>query len=255
MEAAIWSYAYKQINHPAKHSIGLFPSHRMLPHSYCSRYLHLSLNNVVDVGSNVFVPQVPPSDHIFTSSDVPTGHNVTIAGVSTYVNTPPEGTFDTTRAIVILMDIFWFGCTDNFTDTWAKTGFATYILDYFLGDPFPQEGSIPDDSAVTIGVSGYCFGGLYATRLTQNTITVTNMAHPTRLAPSGTSRQLYRELNSLAEDINEVMVDYVPGYNHTAWAGAGHGFIVSANAPDPIEVAAKEGSFEVMSSWIRAHFV
>ncbi|KAF5337443.1 hypothetical protein D9758_017164 [Tetrapyrgos nigripes] len=252
------------------------------------------------VGGTVIVPQAPPSDHIFhTSSDVPTGRNVTIAGVNTYVNTPPEGTFDPTRAVVILMDIFGFGSTDNFllTDTWAKAGFATYMPDYFLGDPFPQDGSITNDAwhlnhteAITtppllavldalrvqgvqqIGVSGYCFGGLYATRLTQNnTVAVATMAHPSSLAiPDDyilvkANSTVPVQINSgefdtgftpaLAEQTDEVMVGYVPGYNHTAWAGVGHGFAVSANASDPVAVAAKEGSFEVMSSWISAHFV
>jgi hypothetical protein len=35
---------------------------------------------------------------------------------------------------------------------------------------------------------------------------------------------------ALADEIDGVMVDYDPGYNHTAWAGVGHGFAVSANA-------------------------
>jgi len=35
---------------------------------------------------------------------------------------------------------------------------------------------------------------------------------------------------ALAAEIDQVMVGYVPGYNHTAFAGVGHGFAVSANA-------------------------
>ncbi|KAF5365462.1 hypothetical protein D9758_010820 [Tetrapyrgos nigripes] len=251
---------------------------------------------VVNV-QGAIVPQAPPSDHIFTTpSDVPTGRNVTIAGVNTYVNTPPRGTFDPKRAVVILMDVFGFGKTDNFTDTWANAGFATFMPDYLHGDPLPQDNSIPLDTwivnhteAITtplilsvlhalkeqgveqIGVAGYCFGGLYATRLTQNnTVSVATMAHPSLLVVPDDYEKVKAvsrvpvQINSaeldtgltpaLADEIDQVMVGYKPGYNHTAWAGVGHGFAVSANASDPVQVAAKEGAFKVMSSWISTHF-
>ncbi|KAK7027910.1 hypothetical protein VNI00_015126 [Paramarasmius palmivorus] len=201
-----------------------------------------------------------------------------------------------TKAVVILMDVFGFGKTDNFTDTWANAGFATYMPDYLLGDPLPQDNSIPLDTWITnhteaittppllavldalkargvkeIGVSGYCFGGLYATRLTQNnTVTVATMAHPSLLVVPDdyelvkANSTVPVQINSaefdtgltpaLADEIDGVMVDYVPGYNHTAWSGVGHGFAVSANASDPVQVAAKEGSFQVMSNWISTHF-
>ncbi|THU98394.1 alpha/beta-hydrolase [Dendrothele bispora CBS 962.96] len=245
----------------------------------------------------VVVPQASVSDHIFAApAAVPTGQNVTIAGVNTYVSLP-KGDFDKSRAVVILMDVFGFGKTDNFTDTWADAGFATYMPDYLLGDPLPQDNSVPLDTwimnhteAITtppllavldalktqgvnqIGVSGYCFGGLYATRLTQNnTVTVATMAHPSLLVVPDdyelvkAQSRVPVQINSaefdtgltpaLADEIDQVMVGYVPGYNHTAFAGVGHGFAVSANASDPVQVAAKEGAFNISSNWIRTHFV
>jgi len=160
----------------------------------------------------VVVPLVDSSGHfhapVSAADAVPQGKNVTINGVLTYVSLPKNGKFDPTAAVVLLTDVFGLPSPDNLilADQWAAAGFATYAPDYLNGDALPTGGNVtawavnhgeaqttPPLLAVIsalksrgvrkLAATGYCFGGLYATRLVQNnTIAVGTMAHPSSLS-------------------------------------------------------------------------
>jgi len=248
--------------------------------------------------AGIIVPQAGIADHVFVpTSDRPIGHNITIDGITTYVSLPPSGRFDKSVAVLHLMDVFGFPKTDNalLADNWARAGFATYLPDYLFGDPLPQDGSVPiatwlasHGENVTlpivlntlkflkkigvkkVAVTGYCFGGLYATRLAQdNLVVVSTMAHPSLLTVPDDAEILQKQsrvpvqINSgdldtaftpaLGAEYDSILVGFKPGYSRTAWAGVGHGFAVSANTSDPVAVAAKQGAFDVSLNWIKTH--
>ena len=123
-----------------------------------------------------------------------------------------------------------------------------------------------------LAVTGYCFGGLYTIRLAQNnTITVGSMSHPSLLTiPDDFELLLQRshvpiEINNaeedgtltpaLAREIDEVLGGgaYRPGYVRREFTGVGHGFAVSADPADPVQVAAKQGAFDTTLKFFRAH--
>ncbi|KAJ7134844.1 alpha/beta-hydrolase [Mycena epipterygia] len=247
----------------------------------------------------VLVPPVDSSGHFHSTAPAdgvpqPQGKNITINGVLTYVSLP-KGKFDPTTAVVMLTDVFGLPSPDNLADQWAAAGFATYAPDYLNGDALPTNGNLtawavnhgeaqttPPLLAVIsalksqgvkqLAVTGYCFGGLYATRLVQNnTITVGTMAHPSSLevpmdfevvkAQSHVPVEINNaELDTgftpaLALETDGVLGDgqYRPGYFRRQFDGVAHGFAVRANASDPVQVAAKQGAFDTSLAWIRTH--
>jgi len=245
------------------------------------------------------VPLVESSSHFHAATPtdaVPQGKNVTINGVLTYVSLP-KGGFDPTTALVMLTDVFGLPSPDNLllADQWAAAGFATFAPDYLNGDALPMGGNItawevnhgeaqttPPLLAVIsalkargvkrLAVSGYCFGGLYTTRLIQNnTIAVGTMAHPASLNVP-TDFELVKAQSHVPIEINNAELDtgftpalalvtdgvlgdgqYPPGYFRRQFDGVGHGFAVRANASDPVQVAAKQGAFDTSLAFIRAH--
>ncbi|KAK7048560.1 protein AIM2 [Favolaschia claudopus] len=259
-------------------------------------FVLLSLLSVVRA---VVVPAVDSSGHFHSPlalEATPQGKNVTINGILTYV-TLPKGRFDPSIAVLLLTDIFGLPSPDNLVlaDQWAAAGFATYVPDYLNGDALPMGGNItawapnhgeaqttPPLLAVVsalkargvkqIATTGYCFGGLYTTRLVQNnTITVGTMAHPSSLdVPTDFQRikaqsHVPVEINNaeldtgftpvLAVETDGVLDDgqYPPGYFRRQFNGVGHGFAVRANASEPVQVAAKQGAFDSSLAFIKKH--
>ncbi|KAF9039635.1 alpha/beta-hydrolase [Hymenopellis radicata] len=243
------------------------------------------------------VPAVGTSGHFLAtqSIDEPQGKNITINGVLTYVSLPKRH-FNPRTAVLLLTDVFGLPSPDNLllADQWAAAGFATYAPDYLNGDAIPPDGNVTEwivrhgeaqttppllavidalkEHGVTqIATTGYCFGGLYVTRLVQNnTITVGTMAHPSFLdVPADfelmkAQSRIPIEINNaeldtgftvtLAEETDELMVgQYAPGYLRQQFDGVGHGFAVRANASDPVQVAAKDGAFKASLEWFIAH--
>jgi dienelactone hydrolase len=234
--------------------------------------------------------------HTSTVAVTPQGKNETVNGVLTYVSLP-KGHFRKDTAILFLTDVFGLPSVDNLllADEWAAAGFATYAPDYLNGDAIAPNGDIgawlpkhgeaqttPPLLAVVdelksrgvkkLAVTGYCFGGLYTTRLAQNnTITVGTMSHPSLLTvPEDFELILSQshvpiEINNaeldtaltpaLAQEVDGVLGGgkYAPGYSRRQFAGVGHGFAVSANVSNPVAVAAKRGAFDTSLAFIKAH--
>ncbi|KAJ7784343.1 alpha/beta-hydrolase, partial [Mycena metata] len=245
------------------------------------------------------IPAVQPSGHsksTINADAVPQGKNHTINGVLTYVSLPKQK-FDPTTAVLLLTDVFGLPSPDNLllADEWAAAGFATYAPDYLNGDALPTDGNVtawavnhgeaqttPPLLAVIsalksrgvkqIATTGYCFGGLYTTRLIQNnTITVGTMAHPSSLNVP-TDLELVKAQSHVPIEINNAELEtgftpalavvtdgvlgdgqYAPGYFRRQFDGVGHGFAVRANASDPVQVAAKQGAFETSLAFIKKH--
>ncbi|KAG6848413.1 hypothetical protein H0H93_000408 [Arthromyces matolae] len=222
----------------------------------------------------------------------PKGEIKPINGVNTYVARadPPA---NPKRALVFLTGAPWL-----MADDFAANGFDTFVPDYLNGDPVPADDpnfnttawlvnhgeaqTMPTLLAAIEGIkkegfeefvaTGYCFGGLYTTRLSQqNRIKVGTMAHPSLLTVPDDFLLLLNEshvpiqfntaeldtaftpaLQTVADDILG-FGRYHPGYNRTFFAGVGHGFAVRANLSDPVAKAAKEGAFFDAIKWLRAH--
>ncbi|GLB39751.1 putative alpha beta-hydrolase [Lyophyllum shimeji] len=184
-------------------------------------------------------------------------------------------------------------------DDFATNGFDTFIPDYLNGDPVPVDAdptfnmtawllnhgeaqTMPVLLATIAGLkkegftefasTGYCFGGLYSTRLSQeNLVKVGTMAHPSLLtspddfnillAKSHVPVQINSaELDTIFTPAVQAVADsilgegkYKPGYNRTFFSGVGHGFAVRANLSDPVAKAAKEGAFFDAVEWLRKH--
>lgn len=180
-------------------------------------------------------------------------------------------------------------------DQWADAGFATYAPDYLNGDAITDVGDIPTwilrhgeaqttppllavldglrgRGVTKLAVTGYCFGGLYTTRLAQNnSITVGSMSHPSLLTIPDDFEVILQqshvpiEINNSDEDTTltpELALEidavlgggaYKPGYARREFAGVGHGFAVSADPADPVQVAAKKGAFDTTLKFFRAH--
>ncbi|KAJ6462308.1 alpha/beta-hydrolase [Mycena vulgaris] len=257
------------------------------------------LLSVFAAAQAIVVPQVGSSGHFHSAvpaAGVPQGKNITINGVLTYVSLP-KGKFDPSTAVLLLTDVFGLPSPDNLllADQWAAAGFATYAPDYLNGDALPTGGDVttwevnhgeaqttPPLLAVIsalksrgvkqIAATGYCFGGLYTTRLVQNnTITVGTTAHPSSLnVPTDfdvvkAQSHIPIEINNaeldtgftpaLALETDAVLGDgqYRAGYFRRQFDGVAHGFAVRANASDPVQVAAKQGAFDTSLAWIKAH--
>ncbi|KAJ7158874.1 alpha/beta-hydrolase [Mycena filopes] len=244
------------------------------------------------------VPAIDTSGHFHSnplSAVAPKGKNVTIDGVLTYVSLPKK--FDPTVAVLLLTDVFGLPSPDNLllVDQWAAAGFQTFAPDYLNGDAIAIDGNVttwivnhgeaqttPPLLAVVkalkkkgvkqIAATGYCFGGLYITRLVQNnTVTVGTMAHPSFLNVP-TDFELMKAQSHIPIEINNAQLDtgftpdvalqtdavmangqYVPGYSRRQFNGVAHGFAVRANASDPVQVAAKQGAFDTSLSWFKVH--
>ncbi|KAJ7127155.1 alpha/beta-hydrolase [Mycena epipterygia] len=247
---------------------------------------------------SAIVPAVAPAEHFHSVGNVlePQGKNVTINGVLTYVSLPKKR-FDPKTAVLLLTDVFGLPSPDNLllADQWAAAGFQTFVPDYLNGDAISPTGNVttwivnhgeaqttPPLLAVIkalkergikqIAATGYCFGGLYITRLVQNnTVTVGTMAHPAFLNVP-TDFDLMKEVSHVPVEINNAQLDtgftpavalqtdavmddgqYPPGYFRRQFDGVAHGFAVRANASDPVQVAAKQGAFDTSLAWIESH--
>ncbi|KAK7039844.1 protein AIM2 [Favolaschia claudopus] len=246
------------------------------------------------------VPAVEPLLHFHSSTPStaqPQGRNITINGVLTYVSLPKHKLFDPSTALLLLTDIFGLPSADNLllADQWAAAGFQTYVPDYLNGDAIvPSDDlaawfanhteaqttppllavlhSLKSHGIKKIAVAGYCFGGLYATRLAQNnTITVATVSHPSLLALPD-DFDLLKSQSRVPLEINNAELDegftpevgketdslmghgqYRPGYKRIQFDAVGHGFAVRANTSDPVQVAAKQEAFDVSLAWIKAH--
>ncbi|KAJ7722559.1 hypothetical protein DFH07DRAFT_700368, partial [Mycena maculata] len=146
----------------------------------------------------------------------------------------------------------------------------TYAPDYLNGDALPTDGNVttwlvnhgeaqttPPLLAVVkelkergikqLAVTGYCFGGLYTTRLVQNnTVAVGTMAHPQSFLEVPGDFDLMKEVSHVPVEINNnaqldtgftpaialetdvIMNDgqYPPGYFRRQFDNVGHGFAV-----------------------------
>jgi len=247
----------------------------------------------------VFIPLTADCIKGVTFEGTPKGVMKTINGVNTYV-AKAERPSNSRRALLLLTDIFGLPLVNSklMADDFAANGFDTFIPDYLNGDPVPindptfnftawlpnhgEAQTMPVLLATMAGLrkkgfkefaaTGYCFGGLYSTRLSQrNLIKVGTMAHPslltvpddfnTLLAQSHVPVQINSaELDGAFTPAFQAIADnilgggkYLPGYNRTFFAGVGHGFAVRANLSDPIAKAAKEGAFFDAVEWLRAH--
>jgi len=235
-----------------------------------------------------------------TFEGTPKGVMRTINGVDTYVAKAdhPRNPY---QALLFLTDVFGVTLVNSqlMADDFAANGFNTFIPDYLNGDPAPVDAdpsfnmtawllnhgegqTTPTLFAAIEGIrkegftefasTGYCFGGLYSTRLAQeNIVKVATMAHPALLTvPDDFNTLIARshvpvQINSAGLDTvftlddqaiaDEVMGDgkYKPGYNRTFFPGVPHGFAVRGNFSDPVEVAAKEGAFFDAVEWLRSH--
>ncbi|KAF9457820.1 dienelactone hydrolase endo-1,3,1,4-beta-D-glucanase [Collybia nuda] len=223
----------------------------------------------------------------------------TINGVATYV-AKAQHSSNPNRALLLLTDIFGLPLVNSklMADDFAANGFDTFIPDYLNGDPVPVDDptfnmtawlpnhteaqTMPTLLAAIDGLkkegfkeflsTGYCFGGLYSTRLSQqNIVKVGTMAHPslltvpddfeTLLANSHVPIQMNSaELDTAFSPAVQAIADgilgdgkYRPGYDRPFFTGVGHGFAVRANLSNPIEKEAKEGAFFAAVKWLRAH--
>jgi len=135
-----------------------------------------------------------------------------INGVETYVAIP-EGDYAKEKAILFLPDAFGLQLKNNqlLVDDFARNGFATYLPDFFNGDPITDEmRAVPGYSSASwfsrhgpevtrppldavmkglkergiteFGAVGYCFGARYCFDIAfENLIKVCAVAHPSRL--------------------------------------------------------------------------
>ncbi|KAF8065064.1 dienelactone hydrolase endo-1,3,1,4-beta-D-glucanase [Lyophyllum atratum] len=234
-----------------------------------------------------------------TFEGTPKGVMKTINGVNTYV-AKAERASNPRRALLLLTDIFGLPLVNSklMADDFAANGFDTFIPDYLNGDPVPLDDptfnmtawlpnhgeaqTMPVLLATIAGLkkqgfqefasTGYCFGGLYSTRLSQqNLVKVGTMAHPsllttpddfnTLLAESHVPVQMNSaELDTAFSPVVQAVADsilgdgkYKPGYSRPFFTGVGHGFAVRANLSDPVAKAAKEGAFFAAVEWLKKH--
>ncbi|KAJ7147175.1 alpha/beta-hydrolase [Mycena crocata] len=262
--------------------------------------LLLAFFSLLTAAQAIVVPPVDSAGHSHTAAPTelaPKGKNITINGVLTYVSLPKNQKFDHSTAVLMLTDVFGLPSPDNLllADQWAAAGFATFAPDYLNGDALPMGGDVttwevnhgeaqttPPLLAVISALkaqgikklltTGYCFGGLYTTRLVQNnTVTVGTMAHPSSLDVP-TDFDVVKAQSHVPVDINNAELDtgftpplavetdgvlgngqYRPGYLRRQFNGVGHGFAVRANASDPVQVAAKQGAFDASLAFFKAH--
>ncbi|KAJ7451538.1 hypothetical protein FB451DRAFT_1186077 [Mycena latifolia] len=191
------------------------------------------MSPVLAAAQAIVVPQVDFSGHFY--SPVPQANNITISAVLTYRNRK----FSPATAVVMLT---------------GELKLEPLLL------------------VKKLAATGYCFGGLYATRLIQNnTIAVGTMAHPSSLNVP-TDFELVKAQSHAAIEINNAELDtgftpalaletdavlgdgqYLPGYFRRQFDGVGHGFAVRANASDPVQIAAKQGAFDTSLAFIKMH--
>ncbi|KAK1235642.1 hypothetical protein PQX77_001127 [Marasmius sp. AFHP31] len=229
----------------------------------------------------------------------PRGKLMEFAGVNTYVSLPCGEQKSKDEAIVLLTDVFGLPLVNNklLADNFAAQGYAVFVPDYLNGDPAPADdpnfnltewlgrhgpeqtlpptqavlGALRDNGVKKIGVTGYCFGGIYTTILSQaNQVEVAVMSHPSlftipddvkTLAANSTvpveihSADLDTILTlELAKEVDDIFAGYSAGYQRFAYPGVGHGFAVrTENASDPVQIGAKQLAFERAVSWFEEH--
>ncbi|KAK1235641.1 hypothetical protein PQX77_001126 [Marasmius sp. AFHP31] len=239
--------------------------------------------------------QSPSSFHVLDGE--PRGNLMEVAGVNTYVSLPCGEQKPKDEAIVLLTDVFGLPLVNNklLADNFAAKGYAVFVPDYLNGDPAPADdpnfnltewlarhgpeqtlpptravlGALREKGVKKIGVTGYCFGGVYTTLLSQaNEVAV--MSHPSlftipddveTLAANSTvpveihSADLDTILTpELAKEVDDIFAGYSAGYRRFAYAGVGHGFAVRPeNAGDPVQIGAKQLAFERAVSWFEEH--
>ncbi|KAL0571978.1 hypothetical protein V5O48_009980 [Marasmius crinis-equi] len=246
-------------------------------------------------------PEAHSPDTFQVLDGTPQGSIEKIAGVDTYVTLPQGVAQPKDEAILLLTDIFGLPLVNNklLADDFARAGYAVFAPDYLNGDAAPADdpnfnltewlpthgvdATLPPTRAVLgalrekgfskVGVTGYCFGGLYTTLLSQtNEVEVAVMSHPSLLtipddidviiANSSVPVEIHSaELDTiftpdLAKQVDALFAEgYAPGYQSFAYEGVAHGFAVRpANASDPVEVKAKELAFQRAVEWFDAHF-
>ncbi|KAJ3827346.1 dienelactone hydrolase [Lentinula raphanica] len=147
------------------------------------------------------------------------GHWESIGGVNCYVGTPASPSQDSkqNKAILYFPDVFGMQLINNqlLVDSFAENGFLTIGVDYFDGDPIPENALEPGaptfdrntwfskheysqtrpyvdkvyDALKERGITafasvGYCFGASYTFPLAiENKIQVAMIAHPSRSIP------------------------------------------------------------------------
>lgn len=239
----------------------------------------------------------------------PVGKMVDIEGTNTYVTLPKNGPQRPKEALLFLTDIFGVQLVNSrlLADQFASKGIATFIPDYLFGDPVPVDMTgfnltawqqrhteaittpfllnaikgLRKQGVRRFAATGYCFGGLYVLRLTQNnTIVAGTTAHPSALnvpedfllvrSQSHVPLQIHSaELDTaltqaLAATVDDVMHGtgdftdlggpYKFGYQRINHLGVGHGFAVRpANASDPVQIEAMQEAFEEAAAFVRRH--
>ncbi|KAF5384266.1 hypothetical protein D9615_003439 [Tricholomella constricta] len=244
---------------------------------------------LVSSAAAAFIPLTAACIKGVTFEGTPKGVMKTINGVNTYVAKAHRPS-DPRRALLFLTDIFGLPLVNSklMADDFAANGFDTFIPDYFKFNMtawLPNHGEtqtfpvllatiegLKKEGFKEFAATGYCFGGLYTTRLSQqNLVKVGTMAHPSLLTiPDDFTTLLANshvpiQINSAELDVafppaTQAIVDgiladgkYEPGYNRTFFPGVAHGFAVRANLSDPVAKAAKEGAFFAAVEWLRAH--
>jgi dienelactone hydrolase len=154
----------------------------------------------------------------------PVGRVEKFDGVDVYVSLPDQE-YPKDKALLFLSDIFGLPLPNAklLTDSFAKNGFQTYLIDYLNGDAapaaamatgafdvgkwFPNHGSAqtrpPLDKVIAalkakgireFAATGYCFGAKYVFELAQeNVIKVGAVAHPSLLDNPGDIEKLLKE--------------------------------------------------------------
>lgn len=239
----------------------------------------------------------------------PVGYITKIGGVTTYVSLPKNLDEPPEKALLFLTDIYGIPLVNNklLADQFAGKGFATFIPDYFDGDPVPvnQTGfnitewrlrhteetttapllkvihGLKQTGVRTFAATGYCWGGRFVLRLSQNnTIVVGVTAHPSQLivpddfiklnvvgkAPLQIHSAEFDGMFSPkvapiadsvmnATDAFSDLTPYAPGYVRVHHLGVGHGFAVRpANTSDSGQIAALQAAFETSAAFLAQHF-
>ncbi|KAF5392187.1 hypothetical protein D9757_001374 [Collybiopsis confluens] len=148
-----------------------------------------------------------------THEGTPKGKWEKIGGIDCYVGIPQDVEYPKDKALLFLSDVFGMQLVNNqlLVDDFAANGILTYGVDYFFGDPVPEDAMKSEnfdreswreqhgyertrpavDAVITalkeqgikaFGATGYCFGAQYAVPLAiENVIKFAAVSHPSRL--------------------------------------------------------------------------
>jgi len=138
-----------------------------------------------------------------------------IGGINCYVGAPSNVEYPKEKALLFLSDVFGMQLINNqlLVDDFAANGILTYGVDYFFGDPIPEDAmsnpnstfdreawrerhgedrtrpaidavisALKERGITTFATTGYCFGAAYAVPLAiENVTQVTAVSHPSRI--------------------------------------------------------------------------